>query len=566
MDTVAAKARTFFHSAARRLSTVSPVTYLKRRNQTEQELKKALDVLRGIGECSADAIYAKDHESRIIFANPATLTIFGKPLYEVIGRSNRDWHEDREQAERVIANDREVIRSGAVQVFEETYDAAHAGTRIYRSSKAPLRDSTGAVIGIVGVSSDITELKNTEAQLRLLTEQLEIRVRAEVAKREAANAQLIQAQRMEALGQLAAGVAHDFNNVLQAIQGGAQLVERRSEDPDAVRKISAMIHQATKRGASVTARLLTFARQSELRSELIDVALFLSEMRKLFVHTLRDDIVVQVEATTDLPPLQADRAQLETVLINFATNSRDAMPKGGELTLTARSVWITDKSSHDVKLRPGQYVQITIADNGIGMNAATLARASEPFFTTKGVGRGTGLGLAMARGFAEQSGGALIIDSRVGFGTSVHLWLPCVAGPASSQTHQQPDPIRSRALRILVVDDNSLVLEVLCAQLREFGHTVAAASDGLEALNKITISDTFDLLITDFAMQKMNGVALIHEAQACVPELCSILLTGYMDNDAIQNWGLGPNRKVIVMRKPVSSLELATGIAKLLPN
>jgi len=226
---VAAEARAFFRAAARRLSTVSPITYLKRPNQTERELKKALDVLRGIGECSADAIYAKDHESRIIFANPATLTIFGKPLYEVIGRSNRDWHEDREQAERVIANDREVIRSGAVQVFEETYDAAHAGTRIYRSSKAPLRDSTGAVIGIVGVSSDITELKNTEAQLRLLTEQLEIRVREEVAKREAANAQLIQAQRMEALGQLAAGVAHDFSTGVSSSNGPPVPLRQRSK-------------------------------------------------------------------------------------------------------------------------------------------------------------------------------------------------------------------------------------------------------------------------------------------------------------------------------------------------
>ena len=325
-----------------------------------------------------------------------------------------------------------------------------------------------------------------------------------------------------------------------------------------------MILQATKRGTSVTSRLLTFARQSELRGELIDVAQFLFEMSKLLAHTLGDDIVVQVETASDLPPLHTDRAQLETVLINFGTNSRDAMPNGGELALTARSLWITDRS--DVKVRPGQYVRITVADNGIGMNAATLARISEPFFTTKDVGRGTGLGLAMARGFAEQSGGALVINSSVGSGTSVHLWLPCAEAAPSRQTSLQPDLARLRALRILVVDDDPLVLDVLSAQLREFGHTVSAASDGFDALNQIALSGTFDLLITDFSMQKMNGIALIHEAKERLPGLCSILLTGYMDNDAIQNLGSVLNTSVTIMRKPVSSLELATSIAKLLPS
>jgi len=169
---LAAKARAFFDAAARLLPLPpgGPVADIKHNKLTEHELNKALDLLRGIGECSADAIYAKDHESRIIFANPATLAIFGKPLHEVIGRSNLDWHADRDQAERVIANDREVLRSETVQVFEEAYHSAQAGARIFRSSKAPLRDGKGAVVGIVGVSSDITELKNTEAQLRLLTE------------------------------------------------------------------------------------------------------------------------------------------------------------------------------------------------------------------------------------------------------------------------------------------------------------------------------------------------------------------------------------------------------------
>jgi CheY-like chemotaxis protein len=274
---------------------------------------------------------------------------------------------------------------------------------------------------------------------------------------------------------------------------------------------------------------------------------------------------VRVETETDLRPLHADRAQLETVLINLGTNSRDAMPSGGTLDLNDRNVQLIDSEPSEVALPPGNYVRITVTDNGSGMNAATLARASEPFFTTKGVGRGTGLGLAMARGFAEQSGGALVIDSRIGSGTSVHLWLPCTELTASTRTPRQTGESPSRALRILVVDDDPLVLEVLSAQLRDLGHTVATASDGVDALDQIAVGSTLDLLITDFSMQKMNGVALIREAQARLPGLCSILLTGYMDNDAIQNWSSALNTRVNTMHKPVSGIELAMAIAKLPP-
>jgi signal transduction histidine kinase len=263
-----------------------------------------------------------------------------------------------------------------------------------------------------------------EAELRRLNETLETRVRQEVAARQAAQARLGHAQRMQALGQLAGGIAHDFNNVLQAISGGMRLIERRLGDPHSVERLIAQINEAADRGAAVTGRLLAFARHEELRAERIDAAVLLAELRDTLTHTIGAGIAVRIEAADDLPPLLADKHQLETVLVNLATNARDAMAGEGTLTLAAAPDQAAEASAH---LAPGDYLRISVTDTGAGMDQATLARVTEPFFTTKAAGLGTGLGLAMARGFAEQSGGGMLIASELGRGTTVTLWLPRAA-------------------------------------------------------------------------------------------------------------------------------------------
>ena len=274
---------------------------------------------------------------------------------------------------------------------------------------------------------DLAAVAVSEVALRHLARELEARLCAEAAAREAAQARLAQARRLEALGQLAGGVAHDFANVLQAVQGGARLAaERLERDPGAARHLLGLVGDAARRGASVTRRLLAFARRGELRVAPVDAVALLRELGEVLAHTLGGaGLSVRVEAGPGLPPVLADRGELEAVLVNLATNARDAMPRGGALTLAATAETVADGAApRPAGLRPGRYVRLAATDTGNGMDPATLARAAEPFFTTKPEGEGTGLGLAMARDFAEQAGGGLGLASEPGRGTTVTLWLP----------------------------------------------------------------------------------------------------------------------------------------------
>ena len=288
---------------------------------------------------------------------------------------------------------------------------------------------------------DLAGLAMSEMSLRGLALELEAWLREEGAAREAAQARLARTRRLEALGQLAGGVAHDFANVLQAVQGGVRLAAGRLDrDPGAARHLLELVGGATARGASVTRRLLAFARRGELGVGQVDTAELLEGLEEVLAHTLgAPDLRVRVEAEPGLPPVLADRGELETVLVNLAANARDSMPRGGTLTFAAavEAVAVGAAAPHPAGLRPGRHVRLSAADTGAGMDAATLARAAEPFFTTKPVGQGTGLGLAMAREFAEQAGGGFDLASEPGRGTTVTLWLPAADGagaPARSET------------------------------------------------------------------------------------------------------------------------------------
>ena len=379
----------------------------------------------------------------------------------------------------------------------------------------------------------------------------------------AAAARSDQALRMQALGQLASGIAHDFNNVLQAIGDALFLIAQQPDDAERVARFAAIADVAAQRGAAITGRLLSLSRKGERRTGPIDTGLLLTEVAELLGHALGAGIAIRVDAAPGLPPLVADRGQLETVLINLATNARDAMPDGGTLVLSAA----VDAYDPDGRIAPGPYgsVRIDVSDTGEGMDATTLARASEPFFTTKEVGRGTGLGLAMALNFAEESGGAMRIESAPGMGTTVRLWLP-----GASEAACLPVP-RSMALpaprlrgRVLLVDDDGLVRATLAEQLRALGLDVVTACDGPAGLRALAADTSIALLVSDLTLPGMNGVALIQAAQRARPGLSALLVTGHAGDLTALTLGRPIAGPFSMLRKPVSAAGLLECIAALL--
>lgn len=380
-------------------------------------------------------------------------------------------------------------------------------------------------------------------------------------------ADLAHTQRLEALGRIAGGVAHDYNNVLQVVLGAAHLIGEAADSSDRVRRLAAMISNAAGRGAAITRRVLSIARHVEPRVETVDVAGFVAEMREVFVHTLGAGVDVEVDVAPGLPDIFVDRRQLETVLLNLAANARDAMSGNGTMTLSARAATTADGlegAAAAAKPAPRGHVCITVSDTGAGMDAATLARASEPFFTTKPAGLGTGLGLAMARSFVEQSGGLLRLESRPGEGTSVRLWLPC-AEPVGDVTPPQSSSAAAGASatlrpRILLADDEAPVRDLLAEGLEEQGCRVVRAASGAEALDILMGDTPLDLMVADVGLRGIDGLTLIRRSRTVRPDLPALLLTGH----AVETAALAVGAHVSVLRKPIEVEVLAAQVSALL--
>jgi PAS domain S-box-containing protein len=490
-----------------------------------------------------DMIVVVDMQGVFLTTNPAASEIIGWQPEELIGRPVFDFihPDDVEASLGALAH----ARSEALPIFENRYRHKDGSWRTISWVAAPEGER------IYAYGRDVTA-ERTQA--------------VELAE---AQARLAQAQRMEALGQLAGGIAHDFNNVLQAVQGGARLIGARHADPAQVRRLAGMVAEAAERGAAITRRLLAFARHADLRAEPVDAAALLGDMQEILKHTLGTGIEVQVTVPQGLPPLLADRRQLETVLINLAANARDALLGHGTIALSALVESIpaaaTDGPDDAARpgLKPGQYVLLSIADSGTGMDAATLARAAEPFFTTKREGKGTGLGLAMARGFAEQSGGALAIASAPGQGTTVRLWFPVAqAVPLSHATEvAAAEPGLAGRATVLLVDDELLVREITAEGLETAGYAVLSAGSGTEALDLLRTRLKVDMLITDLSMPTMDGLAVIREAQALRPGLPAILLTGFATEATRVALGSAIDGSFTLLRKPMAAGPLAARIA-----
>ncbi|HLG85648.1 MAG TPA: response regulator [Alphaproteobacteria bacterium] len=366
------------------------------------------------------------------------------------------------------------------------------------------------------------------AELARANADLERRVEERTRERELALAQVHEMQKLESLGQLTGGLAHDFNNLLMAILGNLDLVAKKLAEDSAAKRLVDSAIQSAERGATLTARMLAFARRQELKPETVDVCRLLKGLQEMLQRTLGPMIQIGMDFHPGVAPISVDPNQLELALINLALNARDAMPQGGRLTITARREAVTRSSQN---LRPGDYVCLAVTDTGVGMDDATLKRAAEPFFTTKEVGKGTGLGLSMVYGLAAQSGGGARIFSQPRVGTTVELWLPVAErvpseeqGPAGTLA-LEPD----RRLSVLVVDDDADVLASTAAMLEDLGHTVLTAPSGAAALDIVRSGATLDLVITDHAMPGMTGVEVAEHIRQLRTNLPVILATGYAD-------------------------------------
>ena len=452
------------------------------------------------------------------------------------------------------------LGAGPVRVVFDPVAAGEDAVIVAASRAADFPSATQRLLLEVTANQAAIAIRRWQAEqaLQRLNETLEERVATEIKERIKVEEAFRQAQKMEAVGQLTGGIAHDFNNLLSAVLGNLKLLRKRlTGNAAALRLIDGAIDGA-ERGASLTQRLLAFARQQDLHPAAVDVAELVRGMIEMLRRSIGPLIQIDTAFAADLWTAHVDANQLELALLNLVVNARDAMPDGGRLTLSARNATIAAAAGD--ALAAGDYVCLAVADTGAGMDDATLARATEPFFTTKGAGKGTGLGLSMVHGLAAQSGGALCLSSRPGAGTTAELWLPrAQALPATATAAPaRAAPQVPHSCTVLLVDDDALISMATGEMLKDLGHRVIAAPSGGKALEILRAATPIDVVVSDEAMPGMRGTQLAAEIRASWPDLPVILATGYADLP--KDSGL----TLPLLRKPYAQEDLAAAIVQVI--
>lgn len=431
---------------------------------------------------------------------------------------------------------------------------------------SPVLDESGKPGGVIAIVVETTERVRAEERIREgerhFRESLEAKVRERTAALMQAEQALMQAQKMEALGNLTGGVAHDFNNLLMAVQGNLELLRERLPADPMMLRLADNARAGIDRGAALTRRMLTFARRQELKAERLDLRVLVEGMTELMQRSLGATVIVETQLAERLPAVEADANQLEAALLNLAVNARDAMDGVGTITIRTDDIVV---GAGESSLAPGRYVRLSLSDSGAGMDETTLKRATEPFFTTKGVGKGTGLGLSMTHGLAQQLGGALVLTSRIDVGTTAEIWLPALdaAADVPAPVATTPVAVDRRAPRgggsacILAVDDDDLVRATTIEMLEDLGYRVIAARSGAEAL-RLLESTCVDLVLTDHAMPQMTGAQLAQRVHERDPALPVVMVTGYADLPA------DPAHDVPRLAKPFSQHALTDIVSRAL--
>ncbi|MDP9083044.1 MAG: PAS domain S-box protein [Pseudomonadota bacterium] len=486
---------------------------LTERKSAEDTLRKSEEQFRLLVQSVTDyAIYMLSPSGIITNWNAGAERIKGYKPSEIIGQHFSKFYGPEDAAAGIPQLGLDTAqREGRFE--KEGWRYRKDGTKFWANVVIDaIRTPEGKLIGFAKITRDMTERKQAQENL------------------ERAREAMVQSQKMDALGQLTGGVAHDFNNLLMAVLGSLELIKKRlPEDP----KLKLLLNNAfegARRGVSLSQRMLSFARRQELSLTAVDVKSLVSGMSEMLVRSLGPMITIETDIPETLPPIKVDANQLETALLNLAVNSRDAMPGGGAIKISARLV--STPPNIGTKALNGECIVLTVRDTGEGMDPDTLSRSLEPFFTTKEVGKGTGLGLSMVHGITEQVGGRLHIESHKGRGTSVELWLPLAHGEilasvaAAEVKIAKPD---RKSLVIVIVDDDQLVLTNTKAMLEDFGHTVVDAISGAAALDVIRQTPHVDLVITDQAMPQMTGTQLAAAIKVDWPNLPILLVSGYAE-------------------------------------
>jgi len=522
-------------------SVAGQIALVIERKRAEEALSKQRAFLRQVIDLNPSFIFAKDRQGRFTLVNQALAEAYGTTVEGLLGKTDADFNANKEEVEWFRRDDLQVMDARSERFIpEEVITDASGKVRWLQTIKRPIISQDRKADQILGVATDITERKKAEHALRESEEQLR------------------QAQKIESIGTLAGGIAHDFNNLMTAVTGYSELTLRSLKTDDPLRSKIEEIKKAGERAASLTRQLLAFSRKQMLQPRVLNLNTVITGMGRMLPRMIGEDIDVRIHLDASLGQIKADPGQIEQVLMNLAINARDAMPEGGRLTIKTENIHLDGKiAKRRLIVEPGNYVMLSVSDNGCGMDAETQTHIFEPFFTTKEIGKGTGLGLSTVYGIVKQSGGSIWVYSEVGRGTTFKIYLPRVDEVIEAEESENGSRSVPRGHEtILLVEDEDMVRDLSKEILEEYGYVVISAPNGKEGLQ---ICEEFegqiDLMITDVVMPQMGGRELAEHVGALRPGTQVLYMSGFTD-DAVVRHGVVDDG-VFFIQKPFSPDSLA---------